>query len=75
MTSDEVSRIERGTREPRFATIERLAAALDAPQGSCSTGLTDWEATGLRPRRRSGPAGAGLRSRRKAAACACSRRP
>ena len=28
MTSDEVSRIERGAREPRFSTIERLAAAL-----------------------------------------------
>ena len=28
MTSDEVSRIERGAREPRFLTIERLAAAL-----------------------------------------------
>ena len=33
MTSDEVSRIERGAREPRFATIERLAAALDVPPG------------------------------------------
>jgi transcriptional regulator with XRE-family HTH domain len=31
MTSDEVSRIERGTREPRFVTIERLAEALAVP--------------------------------------------
>lgn len=28
MTSDEVSRIERGVREPRFGTLERLADAL-----------------------------------------------
>ena len=41
MTSDEVSRIERGTREPRFATIERLAAALDAPPRKLFDGATD----------------------------------
>ena len=61
MTPDEVSRIERGTREPRFATIERLAAALDAPPRKLFDGATGWEATGSRPRRRSGPAGPGLR--------------
>lgn len=31
MTSDEVSRIERGAREPRFGTLERLAKSLDVP--------------------------------------------
>ena len=61
MTSDEVSRIERGTREPRFATIERLAAALDAPPRKLFDGAADWEATGSRPRRRTGPGGPGLR--------------
>jgi transcriptional regulator with XRE-family HTH domain len=28
-SNDEVSRIERGVREPRFATLERLSRALD----------------------------------------------
>ena len=28
LTPDEVSRIERGTREPRFATLDRLSRAL-----------------------------------------------
>ena len=33
LTSDEVSRIERGKREPRFGTLERLAAALNVTTG------------------------------------------
>jgi transcriptional regulator with XRE-family HTH domain len=33
LTSDEVSRIERGVREPRFGTLERLAAALNVAAG------------------------------------------
>ncbi len=50
LTSDEVSRIERGVREPRFGTIERLAAALNVATGelfsSTSRGYT---AHDLRP--------------------------
>ena len=42
MTSDEVSRIERGAREPRFQTLERLAEALGV------------EASDLLPREASG---------------------
>jgi transcriptional regulator with XRE-family HTH domain len=33
ITSDEVSRIERGAREPRFATLERTAQALQVEVG------------------------------------------
>jgi len=50
LTSDEVSRIERGVREPRFGTLERLAAALNVAPGelfgSAQRGYTTQE---LRP--------------------------
>jgi len=38
LTSDEVSRIERGVREPRFGTLERLAAALNVAAGELFSG-------------------------------------
>jgi transcriptional regulator with XRE-family HTH domain len=41
ITSDEVSRIERGTREPRFVTIERLAEALAVPPTRLFDGAAD----------------------------------
>jgi transcriptional regulator with XRE-family HTH domain len=43
MTSDEVSRIERSTREPRFVTIERLAEALAVPPARLLGGSEDQE--------------------------------
>ena len=40
LTSDEVSRIERGVREPRFGTLERLAAALNVAAGELFSGTS-----------------------------------
>ncbi len=50
LTSDEVSRIERGVREPRFGTLERLAAALHVAASELFTGTSRGYAThDLRP--------------------------
>jgi transcriptional regulator with XRE-family HTH domain len=62
MTSDEVSRIERGTREPRFITIERLAEALEVPPTRLFDGSADASArTDSKQQRYGGRAGLGVR--------------
>ena len=62
ITSDEVSRIERGTREPRFVTIERLAEALEVPPPRLFDGSADVSArTNAKQKPHGGRAGLGVR--------------
>ena len=62
ITSDEVSRIERGTREPRFVTIERLAEALEVPPTRLFDGSADGVArTDSKQQRHGSRAGLGVR--------------
>ena len=62
ITSDEVSRIERGAREPRFVTIERLAEALEVPPTRLFDGSVDGSAgTNSEQQPHGGRAGLGLR--------------
>jgi transcriptional regulator with XRE-family HTH domain len=49
LTSDEVSRIERGVREPRFDTLERLASALRVGVGEFFSAHRDYSVGESRP--------------------------
>jgi transcriptional regulator with XRE-family HTH domain len=49
MSSDEVSRIERGAREPRFSTLERLAAALNVAVAELFSASRDYTIGEARP--------------------------
>ena len=53
VSSDEISRIERGAREPRFDTIERLAEALGVDARDLFSSGSESAATTARPKRNS----------------------